>query len=252
MLCQLYQEVGSYGRVEFADQSGRGLKVKVIPVQPAMVSEKVVLRQKPAPWDHAAAEKVLVEFDVEKKRLPLYLDDEKAQMLLDSLEAGRYAAIDYTDVTHTHRAKTVSVALNAIGFQQAYKQFQQCQGDMLSYTFDDIRDTELQFATNASVLTQEMQRQIDKIVNYLKAADGEFKIKVSGHTDSIARKRYNHELSKKRAKSVVDYLVSKAIPTEAIATHTYGEQKPKQSNRTAAGRAANRRVEILVSLYESR
>lgn len=85
--------------------------------------------------------------------------------------------------------------------------------------------------------------ELDKVVRAMKA-DPTLKVKVSGHTDNIGNKSYNIDLSKNRAKSVGQYLISKGIPTASI-THTgYGSSLPVAGNDTEQGRSSNRRVEL--------
>ena len=68
---------------------------------------------------------------------------------------------------------------------------------------------------------------------------------VEGHTDSIGtNNNFNQLLSERRAQKVVDYLVQNGIAAERLTSIGLGEDKPIESNQTAAGRAANRRVEV--------
>jgi OOP family OmpA-OmpF porin len=68
---------------------------------------------------------------------------------------------------------------------------------------------------------------------------------VEGHTDSTGtNKNFNQLLSERRAKKVVDYLVENGISAERLASAGFGEDNPIESNMTATGRAANRRVEV--------
>lgn len=69
-------------------------------------------------------------------------------------------------------------------------------------------------------------------------------IRVSGHTDSTGSREYNQKLSQLRAESVADYLERHGVEPGRIYSVGYGEDRPIADNRTAAGRAANRRVEI--------
>ena len=66
---------------------------------------------------------------------------------------------------------------------------------------------------------------------------------VEGHTDSVGRADYNMTLSQKRAEAVVEYLRSHGVKSKLNAVG-YGETRPIASNKTRAGRAKNRRVEI--------
>ena len=71
-------------------------------------------------------------------------------------------------------------------------------------------------------------------------------IEIIGHTDDKWESDYNMELSKKRAASVRDYLVSQGVDASKIVTTGMGETMPIVSNNTKKGRAQNRRVEILI------
>ncbi|MDX2422346.1 MAG: OmpA family protein [Amphritea sp.] len=71
-------------------------------------------------------------------------------------------------------------------------------------------------------------------------------IEIVGHTDDVGDDNYNMALSKQRAASVRDYLVSKGLDASKIVTTGMGETMPTASNSTPEGRAENRRVEILL------
>jgi len=70
-------------------------------------------------------------------------------------------------------------------------------------------------------------------------------VEVQGHTDSRGRDEYNMRLSQERADAVRNYLVQQGIPSARMTSRGYGETRPIESNRTSAGRAANRRVEFI-------
>lgn len=70
------------------------------------------------------------------------------------------------------------------------------------------------------------------------------KFSIEGHTDNVGKKDKNLQLSKDRAAAVKDYLVSKGIAADRLTSEGYGDTKPIGSNKTAAGKALNRRVEV--------
>jgi OOP family OmpA-OmpF porin len=67
-----------------------------------------------------------------------------------------------------------------------------------------------------------------------------------GHTDSIGTDTYNQRLSVRRSEAVKSYLVSKGVEKNRVYTEGKGEKQPVADNKTAEGRAKNRRVEIEV------
>ncbi len=74
----------------------------------------------------------------------------------------------------------------------------------------------------------------------------DIKLEVGGHTDSRNTEEYNMDLGQRRAKAVVDYLVSQGIDPSRLTAVSYGESKPIADNETELGRIANRRVELKV------
>lgn len=69
-------------------------------------------------------------------------------------------------------------------------------------------------------------------------------VEIVGHTDSTGSDAYNQRLSEQRADAVGDYLVRAGVLPQRVATAGYGERFPAATNETAAGRQANRRVEL--------
>ncbi|HOP19044.1 MAG TPA: OmpA family protein [Parvularculaceae bacterium] len=76
-------------------------------------------------------------------------------------------------------------------------------------------------------------------------------ISVLGHADSTGSDEYNMQLSQKRALSVSNYLAAQGVNPGRLSAVGYGESRPIADNSTASGRAANRRVEILIDPIDS-
>lgn len=66
----------------------------------------------------------------------------------------------------------------------------------------------------------------------------------TGHTDSVGTEKYNQGLSERRAAAVKQYLASRGVPADQIIAQGRGELQPVADNKTKAGRAKNRRVEV--------
>lgn len=88
--------------------------------------------------------------------------------------------------------------------------------------------------------------ELEKVIGILKQ-NTDLKIALAGHTDNIGNKSYNIELSKNRAKSVRDYLISKGITESRITYQGFGSISPIVDNSTESGRAKNRRVELVLT-----
>ncbi len=101
------------------------------------------------------------------------------------------------------------------------------------------------FDFDKSVLKPEGKAKLDDLTSKVKDINLEVIIAV-GHTDSVGSDAYNQKLSVARAESVKAYLVSKGIEKNRVYTEGKGEKQPVADNKTAEGRAKNRRVEIEV------
>ncbi|MBZ5715946.1 OmpA family protein [Nannocystis pusilla] len=86
---------------------------------------------------------------------------------------------------------------------------------------------------------------LDRAVSVL-AKYGSIRIEISGHTDSTGGLEYNRDLSRRRAESVRRYLVEHGIDGARMTTRGAGPDEPLDTNRTAAGRARNRRIEFTI------
>lgn len=101
------------------------------------------------------------------------------------------------------------------------------------------------FDFDKSVVKSEGRRRLDELAGNLSAVTVDAVIAV-GHTDSIGSDAYNQRLSLRRVQAVKSHLVSKGVPAERITAEGKGEKQPLATNRTPAGRAQNRRVEVEV------
>ena len=101
------------------------------------------------------------------------------------------------------------------------------------------------FDFNKSDLKPEGKAKLDDLVGKMGGINLEVIIAV-GHTDAIGGDAYNQKLSVRRAEAVKAYLVSKGIEKNRVYTEGKGKSQPIADNRTAEGRAKNRRVEIEV------
>jgi adhesin transport system outer membrane protein len=101
------------------------------------------------------------------------------------------------------------------------------------------------FDFDKAILKPEGKSRLNEFAQQLKGREQDMLLTV-GHTDSIGTDAYNDRLSLARAQSVRDYLVSVGIAAQRIRIEGRGEREPVADNKTAEGRAKNRRVEIKV------
>lgn len=99
------------------------------------------------------------------------------------------------------------------------------------------------FEFNKSGLLPNAYAVLDSLVSTMNAHP-DYRWEIAGYTDGIGSSDYNIKLSQRRAKAVVDYLVSKGVKRHSLKAVGYGKEDPIATNDTPEGRSMNRRVEI--------
>jgi len=101
------------------------------------------------------------------------------------------------------------------------------------------------FATGKADLSPDANQSVAKLAEFLKKSPNR-NVLIEGHTDSVGKDDYNIALSQKRADSVKARLVGDGIAPARITTVGYGKKFPVASNDTKAGKAQNRRVDVVI------
>lgn len=101
----------------------------------------------------------------------------------------------------------------------------------------------IQFQTGKAVLLKSSYASLKKVAEVMKQ-DADLKLSIEGHTDNAGDDEKNQILSQKRAYAVLQYLKSLGIAESRLDVKGFGETMPVADNKTAAGRAKNRRVEL--------
>ena len=115
------------------------------------------------------------------------------------------------------------------------------EGDGILVNLPDVT-----FAVDSTTISPSMRETLDGVAASMVKYPNSL-IDVMGHTDSTGSEQYNLDLSKRRADSVANFLVSRGVSRARIETIGYGEAYPIADNSTEEGRAQNRRVEIRIT-----
>jgi outer membrane protein OmpA-like peptidoglycan-associated protein len=180
---------------------------------------------------------------------------------LDDLTAKTSAEIKATDARaqqgiQSVQAKAGEADQKAQAAGQSANQAQQLatqvsgRADQLTNTvanldnYKPVAESTVHFGFDQYVLTKKAKAALDQLAEQLPNTKHSI-IVVDGSTDSVGDAAYNYTLSKRRADAVISYLESKfAIPAHQIYVIGLGEDKPAESNKSAKGRAENRRVDV--------
>lgn len=119
-------------------------------------------------------------------------------------------------------------------------------GETITSGYTVTFDSGILFEFGEYTLTDASRIELQKMADvFQKYPDTD--IEVDGHTDSVGGKATNQRLSEQRASSVADYLADLGVDRSRLITEGFGETRPVATNDTDAGRAANRRVEVVIT-----
>ena len=129
--------------------------------------------------------------------------------------------------------------------QDAYNRVDSLSGVVANLdNYKPLSDVSVTFGFDKAVLTASDKKELDEVANSLASTRG-YILEVTGGTDSIGAAAYNYQLSQRRADAVANYLQSKYnIPPHKFYLVGIGKDQQVASDKTAAGRKKNRRVQI--------
>lgn len=145
---------------------------------------------------------------------------------------------------HAMAAGTSADAANKAA-KDAYNRVDSLSGVVANLdNYKPVSDVSVTFGFDKSVLTADDKKQLDDLASQLSTARG-YILQLTGGTDSVGDAQYNYKLSQRRADAVANYLqVKYNIPPHKFYMVGIGKDQQVDSDKTAAGRAKNRRVEI--------
>lgn len=109
-----------------------------------------------------------------------------------------------------------------------------------------LSDDSVKFALNKWNLSPEASSRLDALAEKLKSENKNVYVEIQGHTDATGTEEYNEGLGEERAEAVRKYLNRQGVALNRLGTISYGEDAPVAPNDTREGRAANRRVVLVV------
>ena len=245
--CRLWQEVPRFGQVEFYHQAGESALFRLVPLEPVFAPGAIFVSSQPPAWNFRQAHRELVAAELVDGEQVLSLDEVNARRLLGELRQGLMPVFEgngyFVDNTQ------VKVLLSAIDFQAPYQQYLACEKDLLPVNFSQIERSTIFWQSGAAELSDRDRQMLDDIVRYSEVDKAVYGFEVDSFTDTAGEARENLLLSERRAYQVTNYLVSRGIDPESIATRAHGEREDYliiNPERSSADRDRNRRVNIRV------
>lgn len=242
-ICRLIHLVPLYGQAVFELKASRqGLLTFSMPgrYQPDL-NQDIQLFSIAGNWVPGDASRSLFTLG---KGSTLQLTGSSARRLLTELEQGRFIRIFFAD--RDTPSDQLDIGVSPLAFPKAYGEFMTCQANLLPFGFEDIEHSPILFEFDQHQLTSEAIAQLERIAQFI-AAQGAYKeIWIDGHTDNKGTDVYNDKLGALRAQTIKEALLQRGISEDKLIVKSFGEARPVKPNRSAKGRAQNRRVEVRV------
>ncbi len=244
LFCRLWQPVPNYGKVGFETLAGEEPHFYVETQRPAVKKGAAQIRIVAPYWRPGIKPKELGTVSSNKGKRPINLGKKWANRFIDELQVGLSPSLE---LKGWHDRHNLEIDVSAVNFQDAYNGYISCLSSLFPANFNQLQNTTLYYDTNKWGLTKAAQERLDLIVGYVQLDPEIKKITIHGHADSVGRKGHNWEISRLRAKRVMDYLVDKGIDPEMITMNYWGEGRPFRKNSSSRNKAYNRRVYIHMS-----
>jgi len=244
--CSLEHDIPLYGRARFAQSAGGKLGFTIeVKRKASRHDERARLRSRPPEWKHHVDAVDLGEVTIHEGEKPFRLDAALSRRLLAELQKGMFPTLIYRDWADAR--DQVQVSLPGIHVKPALDTFITCLSALPIYRFADFKNTELHFDFGKATLNRKARKRLDELAIYLNSDPDVTRITIEGHTDNVGRRRSNDKLGARRSQAIRDYLIARGVPAGRFQLNSWGERRPKASNRTDRGRAMNRRAAITLS-----
>ncbi|HEB56378.1 MAG TPA: OmpA family protein [Gammaproteobacteria bacterium] len=244
MICRLRHPIPVYGEAEFARRVKSELEFSLHVKQAANRPEDARLLSRPPEWKHIAFARDFGGIPVVEGNTPFYIKDILAKRLMTELSEGMDLQFIYRDWSDGHDEITVTIV--PVNFLDAWVEFQECEKQLLKFSFEDVRQTVIQYGVGKTDLDRDTRYRLDQMIRYMKEDPTVRGVRIDGYTDSKGLQRINIVVARRRTNTVRDYFIRHGIEKERINAKAHSELEGKFSNRTAAGRKKNRRVEVML------
>lgn len=246
--CRFEQTLPDYGKAVFYHQAGEDIVFRLESRKNMMKVGRAGVSIAPAPWHPSKKSEHLGYVDLVSDSPHLELDAERSNQFIHGLLEGKQPVI--TRRTYYDDSKFIGIHLSAIHFKTFYRNYLKCVDQLLPMNFSQVARSKVLFGGGKEVMSPADEEMLDDIIFYIENDPRVFALYIDGHSDNNGRRYDNRQLSKRRAEAVERYLIKKGIDPEMVTLRFHGQRYPIASNKTAAGRAKNRRVTIRLEQRE--
>lgn len=240
--CRFEQSIPGYGNAVFYHEAGEDVQFRLETVRNLMDYSKAQISILPPPWQPGSRSEPLGVARLVKKTPNLSLDSTRTNQFLHALLEGKWPAISHN--TYYDQQRFVQVHVSAVSFNDYYPQYLECVDQLLPLNFGQVARSKVLFGSGEQQIDENDMKVLDRIIFYIRNDPRVFAVYLDGHADNLGRRYDNRQMSKARVEDVERYFIKQGINPDMITSRFHGDRYPVASNKTAAGRAENRRVTI--------
>lgn len=240
--CRFAQTVPDYGSAVFYHRAGEDVHFQLETSRNLMDYSNARVSILPPDWQPSVKTEFLGTARIVKDTPNLTLDHERTNRFLHALMEGKWPTISHKTYYDPQRYIRVQVA--AFAFDDFYQDYLQCVKQLLPVNFDQVARSKVFFAAGENAIDRKDSKILDTIIFYIQHDPRVFAVYLDGHSDNQGRRYDQRQMSKARVEDVERYFIKQGINPDMITTRFHGGRYPVASNKTAKGRAANRRVTI--------
>lgn len=237
--CRLTQSVAGFGEASFVRNAGEQAAFELKAWDNVMSPGIAQVYNEPPVWRPGVAAVPLGQVNVTQGAGVMLVPYQQAGRMLAGLASGLQPTIMRSGYAG---ADPVRVVVSSVGYQQAWLDYQKCVSGLLPISYAQVSESLISFGSGGESLNPQAKSMLDAAVAYIKADEAIKEIVLDGHSDNQGNRLDNRELSRQRVLAVKDYLVEQGVNEELFEMRFHGDRYPVASNKTAQGRAANRRV----------
>lgn len=242
--CKLRQTIPRLGKVVFQQKIGTELEFKFILDRRFEQIHQARFESMPTNWGHQTHKRIMA-IPASLQQSSITVPREGAIRLINELLEDMAPRMTYR-MGPAESSDEVVVTLSSRSFVKNLQLFQDCISNLLPFQFDEVKESIVYFNYDSATLTAKARKALAKVAEYVLLDDGVKRIVIEGHTDSKGFRRYNQRLATRRAQAVEKFFLEQGITRSRLSlrSRALGEKKPKASNKSASGRAQNRRVHV--------
>ncbi len=237
--CDLASEIPSFGKIYFHARPGNRITFFVDHFNGSINSVGGFLSAETPPWsEHPFEQPISIGSGQSRTQVRFY---ENIDNLLTHIALGDWIRIS---LAGERASEDRSALIPTTQIQSSLNKFNQCRARLPAMTFAEARDTVLHFSVGQRVASSQQKKRLKALADYIHFDTEVSKVLVDGHTDNVGSSLANLQIARVRADDIASVLADFGITRQQIEVRAHGDRYPLMSNKTAQGRAKNRRVTI--------